>query len=480
MISDEKTIIIFGASKAGEKTFNILREFNHHVDYFIDNDKNKWGKVICGKYIKSPETLRDINLDKYYIIIGSMFIEEISTQLSTYGLSFKTNFDNMYDYTKALVEDNFYYFQEKIGKENLLSLNKKTVVITLPNGISLGGVETLSATISNALNDKYNNAYLLNLKPRESDDMNIIGLKYKEKMLDLRIDYNNYLKSLLERCLKLTSYFPITIIPNHSDEIFLIASILKKIYPNFVKVISILHSVSDYTYEKNINYSNIINKFICVSDEIYNNFIELLPERREDIIRKISPVLIEGERTVYSSKGDALKIGFAGRLVKEAKRCDLLIDLISDLEARKINYELHIAGTGIYYDIINNFIKEKKLNNKIFLYGLIPNNKMNGFWKSMDIYINISDFEGTSIAMLEALGNGCVPIVTNVSGVRNFVEDNINGFIVDTQDFIKMADRIEYLCSHREQLYQFGQKCIKKVQEICSVEDYIEDFYSIL
>ncbi|MCY6959579.1 glycosyltransferase [Clostridium brassicae] len=480
MENNIKKIIIFGASKAGQKMFNILRNFNYKVEFFVDNDENKWDTMVCGKPIKSPKTLKNIDLGRYYIIIGSMFINDISNQLETVGLLYKINFDNMYNYTKMLIEDNINYFISRIKKEKVIYLNNKSVFMALPCGISLGGVETLSSTISNALNEKYDNTYLLNLKPREGDNPEVIGFKFKEKILDFYIDDNNYLNSLIEGCVKLQKYLPITIIPNHSEEVFLIANILKKIYPDFVKVISILHSISDDTYEKNINYSKIISKFICVSDEISNKFIKLLPQRNEDIITKISPVVIEGKRNSYSNEEEPLKIGFGGRLVKEAKRCDLLINLIDDLESREISYEIHIAGNGDYYNIINEFIIEKKLNNKVFLYGQIPNNKMNYFWRQMDVYINTSDFEGTSIAMLEALGNGCVPIVTNVSGVKKFISNGINGFVVEVGDFVGMANNIEFLYFNREKLYKFGMKCIDRVKEACSIEDYINHIYSII
>ncbi|MCY6353987.1 glycosyltransferase [Clostridium sp. ZS2-4] len=480
MIKNKKNIIIFGASNAGQKMFNILREFNYRVEFFVDNDEDKWGAMVYGKSIRSPQTLKNIDLDRYYVIIGSMYVKEISKELQTLGLLYKVNFDNMYNYTKRLIESNFDYFTNKIKKEEPTYYTNKSIFMALPCGISLGGVETLSSIISNALNEKYDNTYLLNLKPKEDDNLEIIGAKFEEKVIDFYIDDRNYLQSLVQGCLNLQKYLPITIIPNHSEEIFLIANILKKIYPDFVKVISILHSVSDDTYEKNINYSKIINKFICVSDEIFNKFINLLPERKEDIIAKISPVVIEGKRKRYSDKEESLKIGFGGRLVKEAKRCDLLINLIDNLESKSINYEFHIAGQGDYYNIINNFIKDKKLNNKIFLYGQIPNNKMHEFWRKMDIYVNTSDFEGTSIAMLEALGNGCVPVVTNVSGVKKFISNALNGFIVDIGDVVGIADNIEFLHFNREKLYEFGDKCINRVKEICSIEEYIKYLYSIL
>src|SRR5262245_40405014 len=40
---------------------------------------------------------------------------------------------------------------------------------------------------------------------------------------------------------------------------------------------------------------------------------------------------------------------------------------------------------------------------------------MTDLWASSDISILFSEFEGMSISMLESMGQGCVPIVTDVS-----------------------------------------------------------------
>lgn len=483
-MKNNKSVIIFGASKAGKKAFNILKQLNQKVAFFVDNDKDKCEKMLYGKYVKEPEVLKSIDLDEYYVVIGSMFVNEIRNQLQSFGLVNKINFSDMYSYIKTIVEESIEYssniINKEVNKEELQCINSQNVVMALPFGICLGGVEIFCSTISNALNDKYSNTYLLNLDPKENDDITIIGLNHNQKIINFVVDENNYIESIINGCLKLKEYLPLTIIPNNSEEIFLIANILKRAYPNLVRVISVLHATTEDTYEKNLVYSNIISKFICVSNEISSTFKTLLPERKDDIITKISPILINKDRIEYTKNGQPLKIGFAGRLLKEQKRCDLLIKLISDLENRDITYQLHIAGIGEYYDIISKFVSDEGINDKVFMYGFIPNNKMNEFWSSLDIYINISDYEGTSIAMLEALGNGCVPVVTNVSGVKDFIVDGINGFIVDVQDFTSMGEKIEYLYNHREKLSEFGQKCIKRVKEVCSIDKYIEYLENIL
>ncbi len=44
-----KKIVIFGASNSGKKLLSFLKSFNFDICYFVDNDKNKMGKIFCDK-----------------------------------------------------------------------------------------------------------------------------------------------------------------------------------------------------------------------------------------------------------------------------------------------------------------------------------------------------------------------------------------------------------------------------------------------
>src|SRR5690606_9199197 len=109
----------------------------------------------------------------------------------------------------------------------------------------------------------------------------------------------------------------------------------------------------------------------------------------------------------------------------------------------------------------------------------LPNSQVYEFWRDKDIFINVSDLEGTSISMLEGLYNGAVPVLTDVSGVRKFVTQGVNGFVVSTGDIESMVDYIQYLDKNRDLLRLYGDRIHKKVSEICNPDNFIEEFIKI-
>lgn len=70
---------IFGAGDLGIKTMILLQKMDFQVDFFVDNDAEKWGKYLGGIEIRSPKFLQN---ERIKIIITNLYYrEEIRKQL---------------------------------------------------------------------------------------------------------------------------------------------------------------------------------------------------------------------------------------------------------------------------------------------------------------------------------------------------------------------------------------------------------------
>jgi|GEM_PF-1035920 len=99
-----KKIIIFGTGKASEI---ISSKLPLAVEYYVDNDSTKWGNNFMGKDIKSPEVLAGEDKDMVFIIISSMYHEDISAQLEAMGFIRNQHFFNaMKLYERIIKRDN--------------------------------------------------------------------------------------------------------------------------------------------------------------------------------------------------------------------------------------------------------------------------------------------------------------------------------------------------------------------------------------
>ena len=102
------------------------------------------------------------------------------------------------------------------------------------------------------------------------------------------------------------------------------------------------------------------------------------------------------------------------------------------------------------------------------------------FWKDKDICLNISDFEGRSRTIAEAMANGAVPIVTRTSGVNDDIYNNENGLIVSIGDYIEMADCIEKMEKNRKLLPIMGEKAHLEIENKSSMDDHYRFWKDII
>lgn len=88
----KRNIVLFGTGEGARKAFQFLQTINQSVLYCVDNNHNLWEKTFAeGIPIRSPETLRSANC---FILVASIYYQEISKQLQAMGLTERTDYIN--------------------------------------------------------------------------------------------------------------------------------------------------------------------------------------------------------------------------------------------------------------------------------------------------------------------------------------------------------------------------------------------------
>jgi glycosyltransferase involved in cell wall biosynthesis len=59
-----------------------------------------------------------------------------------------------------------------------------------------------------------------------------------------------------------------------------------------------------------------------------------------------------------------------------------------------------------------------------------------------DIYVSTSLYDGASVSLLEAIGSGAFPVVTNIPANQEWIVDGKNGYLVPTEESGVLAKRI--------------------------------------
>lgn len=276
---------------------------------------------------------------------------------------------------------------------------------------------------------------------------------------------------------------PSVVIPNWSDAAYASCARLASRRPQDVRVLGVAHGNSDWYYQTLVYYEPIISAFIAVSDEIEQALVRLLPHRRQDIFTRACAVDVQESlvRSAYGA-GQPLRITYAGRLTNFEKRVSNLAPLMAEMDRLGVDFRFRIVGEGGYRATLEQEIARlpSHVQKKVRLEGLVPPAKMSAIWGETDVCVLVSDSEGTSITMLEAMAAGCVPVVTRVSGTAAVIEDGVNGYIVEVEDMTAMARRISEIAADRGRMASMGAAAHRKALERYSYRSYVPWFLDLI
>ncbi|QWR76736.1 glycosyltransferase family 2 protein [Candidatus Magnetomonas plexicatena] len=91
---NDREIYIWGAGTAGISTRFMLNEIGFYVNGFIDGNPDRWGTVFYGLDIYSPDSLKNRQNNRPFVVVASMYFAEIGKKLSDMGYVEKTDFVN--------------------------------------------------------------------------------------------------------------------------------------------------------------------------------------------------------------------------------------------------------------------------------------------------------------------------------------------------------------------------------------------------
>lgn len=449
-----KDIIIWGAGKASLKRYEWAVFAGYRILFFVDNNPVLWGEQLNNVFIKSPSVLKDYNCT---ILISDMYFEEISAQLN------EMNYTGHQIGFKQFKKEVVCRKSEKVNLNSAKIGNRVSFVFDAYfSGMNWGGTEEWSCIVANAIAELGVQTYM------------ICGMNEK---FDRFTNYCMHFEVEDETCMiskmanKIADCLPCVFISHISIALYA-AQVVKAVFPDKIKLVVVVHGDDPYIYRDLKFWADKIDEIVCISKQINVVLQEQYGLNPEKLIYKPNPIKIPTISGNRAFNVGTLKIGFAARLAKIQKRVNLLPQIIDACRHKNLDIEFNIAGEGDCLELLKDYVHSNHLEEKVHLLGWIPPTDMTKFWESQDVYLNISDFEGMSLAMLEAMACGCVPVVTDVSGVSDVIEDGKNGFVVPVDHWLEVADKIELLNNERKLLHNAGIYNMQLIRQQCDVGDY--------
>ena len=164
-----------------------------------------------------------------------------------------------------------------------------------------------------------------------------------------------------------------------------------------------------------------------------------------------------------------LRILYLGRLSQEQKRVRLFPEILRQLCDSGMPFHWTIAGAGEERSFLETNLKTRSPDQTISFAGPVRYADVPAMLKQHDIYLLASDYEGLPLSLLEAMGQGLVPVVSDLeSGLREVVDETV-GILVPVNDVSGYARAIIRLHEHREELAAKSAAARARVEQEFSV-----------
>ncbi len=214
-------------------------------------------------------------------------------------------------------------------------------------------------------------------------------------------------------------------------------------------LVGVLHADEEHYYNLAEKYYQQVAVLICVSGRINKITKERIPEFDPARIYTIPCGINLPEIDVNIHSGDLLQLVYAGRISDYQKRTGDLVKICSLLVIKNTKFHLNIIGDGgkDRTALERKFI-ETGLQEYVTFLGWHSQKEVGRYLSRSDILILTSDFEGTPVAMMEALAAGCGITGTRVSGIEDYeyhplAADCLSAYTVgDIEDAVNKINRI--------------------------------------
>ena len=172
---------------------------------------------------------------------------------------------------------------------------------------------------------------------------------------------------------------------------------------------------------------------------------------------------------------------YLGRIEKN-KGMDYLLEAMRELKAKGAQVTLHFAGIEQGKNgYVGRF--QELLGDRFVYEGVVAGDQKKALFRRCQVFVLPSLYEGLPISLLETMSYGLVPVVTDVGSITEYVDDGVNGLLINTRDSASIIAAVDRLLHDRTTLQKMSvaarQTIVTRVQPAKYVEQLNRIYSSV-
>ncbi len=163
---------------------------------------------------------------------------------------------------------------------------------------------------------------------------------------------------------------------------------------------------------------------------------------------------------------DRKAILFVGRLVRH-KGVQFLIEAMTYMGSDSV---LLVVGDGEYSVSLRKLVNTHSLADSVVLLGDVPDSILPSLYRAADVVVvpSTSRLEAFSIAAIEAMASGTPVLVSDIPGVREVIEDGVQGMRFEPMNPKDISDKLKELLSDDSRRRRMGENGVERASGFSS------------
>ena len=121
-----------------------------------------------------------------------------------------------------------------------------------------------------------------------------------------------------------------------------------------------------------------------------------------------------------------------------------------------------------------------ELNSNVIFTGQLSEQEVINYLFRSKIFVLISEYEGLSFSLLQAMAFALLSIVSNVKGNLDVISDNIDGIVIDRNTPDSLVDAITLLLQKPADIRRLGEQAREKVLSKYSQKNQLSQVIKLL
>jgi len=237
-----------------------------------------------------------------------------------------------------------------------------------------------------------------------------------------------------------------------------------------VPAIPVVHNDAEVVYQVACANAAAWNVAVAVSPKVLEKTRQLVPQKT--VVNIPYGIEVPKEGSPHRDfEQTSLQVLYVGRLVHAQKGILLLPDIVAACLQSGHRIALTIVGDGPDAEALQQRIAALRVTEAVVLKGALPREAVFGELDRAHVLLMPSYHEGLSLALLEALARGCVPVVTRLTGITDSVlHQGESGFLAEPDEVGQFARALGLLAADRGRLRRMAAAARRAVEQRFSVE----------